>query len=204
MHPKTSLRYVVVLRELLLKRWRYAEVHTNTPANACLLPPLNCEVIAYSQSKQDMHASKAAASPCEGMQVHACLQTVGYSAMIREAFQGDKGLSGIVRKLPIERQFRLDNVKMVSLSTAGTLHQMLNCPAASLSVSHSLSALSRACAVAFAKHILFATISLVSIQLCIRRGLMQVCISTHRRLPSHRSVGKLMVFKGVWCLLRLA
>lgn len=42
------------------------------------------------------------------------MQTVGYSAMIREAFQGDKGLQGIVRKLPIERQFRLDNVKMVS------------------------------------------------------------------------------------------
>ena len=43
-----------------------------------------------------------------------CMQTVGYSAMIREAFQGDKGLQGIVKKLPIERQFRLDNVKMVS------------------------------------------------------------------------------------------
>ena len=41
------------------------------------------------------------------------LQTVGYSAMIREAFAGDKGLSGTVRRLPIERQFRLDNVKMV-------------------------------------------------------------------------------------------
>ena len=42
------------------------------------------------------------------------MQTVGYSAMIREAFQGDKGLQGIVKKLPIERQFRLDNVKTVS------------------------------------------------------------------------------------------
>lgn len=43
------------------------------------------------------------------------LQTVGYSAMIREAFAGDKGLSGTVRRLPIERQFRLDNVKMVHI-----------------------------------------------------------------------------------------
>ena len=42
------------------------------------------------------------------------MQTVGYSAMIREAFQGDKGLQGIVKKLSIERQFRLDNVKTVS------------------------------------------------------------------------------------------
>ena len=47
-------------------------------------------------------------------EIMTSLQTVGYSAMIREAFQGDKGLQGIVRKLPIERQFRLDNVKMVS------------------------------------------------------------------------------------------
>ncbi|KAL3150906.1 hypothetical protein ABBQ32_000657 [Trebouxia sp. C0010 RCD-2024] len=47
------------------------------------------------------------------------LETVGYSAMIREAFAGDKGLSGIVRRLPIERQFRLDNVKMVCREADG-------------------------------------------------------------------------------------
>jgi len=52
---------------------------------------------------------------CWGLQqVWTHVQTVGYSAMIREAFQGDKGLQGIVKKLPIERQFRLDNVKTVS------------------------------------------------------------------------------------------
>lgn len=53
------------------------------------------------------------ATACSLISLLFTLQTVGYSAMIREAFAGDKGLSGTVRRLPIERQFRLDNVKMV-------------------------------------------------------------------------------------------
>ena len=47
--------------------------------------------------------------------------------MIREAFQGDKGLQGIVKKLPIERQFRMDNVKMVSICLVDHLAQSSPC-----------------------------------------------------------------------------
>ena len=44
----------------------------------------------------------------------AALQSVDYSALIRGTFTGDNGLKGTVNRLPIERQFKLDNVKAVS------------------------------------------------------------------------------------------
>lgn len=66
-------------------------------------------------------ASKDVFQLCRGFEraFAQTLETVGYSAMIREAFQGDKGLQGIVKKLPIERQFRMDNVKMVCREADG-------------------------------------------------------------------------------------
>lgn len=66
-------------------------------------------------------ASKDIFQLCRGFErafAHT-LESVDYSAHIREAFAGDRGLSGIVRKLPIERQFRLDNVKTVCREADG-------------------------------------------------------------------------------------
>lgn len=75
----------------------------------------------FSRIPAAPNASKDIFALCRGFEraFAQTLETVGYSAMIREAFQGDKGLSGIVRKLPIERQFRLDNVKTVCREADG-------------------------------------------------------------------------------------
>ena len=43
------------------------------------------------------------------------LQSVDYSAFIRQAFNGDKGLAGAITKLPLEKKFRLQTVKEVML-----------------------------------------------------------------------------------------
>lgn len=42
------------------------------------------------------------------------MQSVDYSAFIRQAFNGDKGLAGAITKLPLEKKFRLQTVKEVS------------------------------------------------------------------------------------------
>lgn len=42
------------------------------------------------------------------------IQSVDYSAFIRQAFNGDKGLAGAITKLPLEKKFRLQTVKEVS------------------------------------------------------------------------------------------
>lgn len=41
------------------------------------------------------------------------MQSVDYSAFIRQAFNGDKGLAGAITKLPLEKKFRLQTVKEV-------------------------------------------------------------------------------------------
>ncbi len=41
------------------------------------------------------------------------VQSVDYSAFIRQAFNGDKGLAGAITKLPLEKKFRLQTVKEV-------------------------------------------------------------------------------------------
>ncbi|DBA91528.1 hypothetical protein WJX77_008361 [Trebouxia sp. C0004] len=75
----------------------------------------------FSKIPAPPKASKDVFQLCRGFEraFAQTLETVGYSAMIREAFQGDKGLQGIVKKLPIERQFRLDNVKTVCREADG-------------------------------------------------------------------------------------
>ena len=55
-------------------------------------------------------------TPCQLLANLCCcaaLQSVDYSALIRGTFTGDNGLKGTVNRLPIERQFKLDNVKAV-------------------------------------------------------------------------------------------
>eukprot|EP00891_Asterochloris_glomerata_P003150 jgi/Astpho2/3150/Aster-03429 len=47
------------------------------------------------------------------------IDSVDYSALIRGTFTGDNGLKGTVNRLPIERQFKLDNVKAVCRQADG-------------------------------------------------------------------------------------
>ena len=39
------------------------------------------------------------------------------ASKVKEAFMGDKGLSGVVRKAPLEKVFEIGNVKKVSYIT---------------------------------------------------------------------------------------
>ena len=39
------------------------------------------------------------------------------ASKVKEAFMGDKGLSGVVRKAPLEKVFEIKNVKQVSTGT---------------------------------------------------------------------------------------
>ena len=59
-----------------------------------------------------------------GLNVVSCMltralytQSVDYSAFIRQAFNGDKGLAGAITKLPLEKKFRLQTVKEVGVHT---------------------------------------------------------------------------------------
>ncbi|KAK9864494.1 hypothetical protein WJX84_006528, partial [Apatococcus fuscideae] len=47
------------------------------------------------------------------------VDSVDYSAFIRQAFNGDKGLAGAITKLPLEKKFRLQTVKEVCREADG-------------------------------------------------------------------------------------
>ncbi|KAK9848926.1 hypothetical protein WJX84_004599 [Apatococcus fuscideae] len=47
------------------------------------------------------------------------VDSVDYSAFIRQAFNGDKGLAGAITKLPLEKKFRLQSVKEVCREADG-------------------------------------------------------------------------------------
>jgi dynamin GTPase len=60
-------------------------------------------------------ASKDIFQLCRGFEraFSATIDSVDYSAAIRGAFSGDDGLKGVIAKLPLEKKFKLDNVKAV-------------------------------------------------------------------------------------------
>lgn len=76
--------------------------------NCVLMLSGSCKCMKQSKQLVMSHAKSKSAALTHG----AAMQTTDYAGYIRRAFM-DEGLMGVVAKLPLERNFKLEHVKEV-------------------------------------------------------------------------------------------